>query len=101
MLAMPARGARVTGSAADFIPPRPTIPKMRLAAQGCRGCPLYLCGTQAVFGVGPRGARVLVVGEQPGDYEDKQGKPFVGPSGKLLDKAFTDAGIVRGDLYLT
>ena len=93
--------AATTGSAADFIPPRPTIPKMRSAAQGCRGCPLYLCGTQAVFGEGPRAARVVVVGEQPGDEEDKQGKPFVGPSGKLLDRAFGEAGISRDELYLT
>jgi uracil-DNA glycosylase len=93
--------ARITGTAADFIPPRPTIPKMRVAAQGCRGCALYMCGSQAVFGEGPRSARVLVVGEQPGDSEDKEGKPFVGPSGKLLDRAFADAGIDRSDLYLT
>jgi uracil-DNA glycosylase len=74
---------------------------MRGAAQGCRGCALYLCGSQAVFGEGPRTARVLVVGEQPGDEEDKQGKPFVGPAGKLLDRAFDEAGIARGELYLT
>jgi uracil-DNA glycosylase len=98
---MTSRAPRVTGSAADFIPPRPTIPKMRAAAQGCRGCPLYLCGTQAVFGEGQRSARVVVVGEQPGDEEDKQGKPFVGPSGKLLDRTFGEAGISRDELYLT
>jgi uracil-DNA glycosylase len=96
-----AEAPRVTGSAADFIPPSPTIPKMRTAAQKCRGCPLYLCGTQAVFGEGPRDARVLVVGEQPGDAEDVAGKPFVGPAGKLLDKAFGEAGIARDELYLT
>jgi uracil-DNA glycosylase family protein len=96
---VPTRG--ITGSAADFIPVRPTIPKMRAAAQGCRGCALYACATQAVFGEGPRSARVLVIGEQPGDEEDKQGKPFVGPSGKLLDRAFGEAGIARDDLYLT
>src|SRR5437773_2076487 len=83
----------ITGSAADFIPQRPTLPKLRAAAQGCRGCALYACGTQAVFGEGPRTARVLVVGEQPGDVEDTAGRPFVGPAGKLLDKAFADAGI--------
>jgi uracil-DNA glycosylase len=92
---------RVTGSAADFIPARPTIANMRAAAHDCRGCPLYLSGSQTVFGEGPRTARVLVIGEQPGDEEDKQGKPFVGPSGKLLDRAFEDAGITRSDLYLT
>jgi uracil-DNA glycosylase family protein len=74
---------------------------MRAAAQGCRGCPLYRCGTQAVFGEGPPAARVLVVGEQPGDEEDKQGKPFVGPSGKLLDRALGEANVSRDELYLT
>src|SRR4051812_27438989 len=92
---------RVTGSAADFVPKRPTIGRMHLAAQGCRGCPLYVCGTQAVFGEGPATARVFVVGEQPGDAEDVAGKPFVGPSGKLLDRAFAEAGIDRSNLYLT
>jgi DNA polymerase len=89
------------GSAAEFIPPNPTIPRMRAAAQKCRGCALYKFATQAVFGEGPRGARVLVVGEQPGNDEDLAGKPFVGPSGKLLDKAFESAGIDRGDIYVT
>jgi uracil-DNA glycosylase family protein len=74
---------------------------MRAAAQRCRGCSLYRCATQAVFGEGPRTARVLVVGEQPGNDEDLQGKPFVGPSGRLLDKAFDDAGIARSDVYVT
>ena len=92
---------KATGSAADFIPDNPTIPRMRAAAQRCRGCALYLCGTQAVFGEGPQTARILVVGEQPGDAEDLAGKPFVGPAGKLLDKAFGEAGIARDELYLT
>jgi DNA polymerase len=83
------------------MPKVPTIPKMRAAAHGCRGCALYLCGTGAVFGEGPKGARVMVVGEQPGDVEDKAGKVFVGPSGKLLDRAFLEAGIDRSELYLT
>ncbi|HET9423875.1 MAG TPA: UdgX family uracil-DNA binding protein [Gemmatimonadaceae bacterium] len=95
------RTARVTGSAADFVPPNPTIPKLRAAAHGCRGCALFLCGTGAVFGEGPRGARVMVVGEQPGDMEDRAGKVFVGPAGKLLDRAFAEAGIARSELYLT
>jgi uracil-DNA glycosylase len=90
-----------TGSAADFIPARPTIAKMRAASKGCRGCHLYKVGTQTVFGEGPSRAHVLVVGEQPGDAEDKAGQPFVGPSGKLLDRAFDSAGIDRDDVYVT
>lgn len=90
-----------TGSAADFIPPRASLSKLRAAAAGCRGCDLWKVGTQTVFGEGPRTARVLVVGEQPGDQEDKEGRPFVGPSGRLLDKAFDSAGIAREDVYVT
>jgi DNA polymerase len=71
------------------------------AAQECRGCDLYKRATQAVFGVGPRGAHVMFVGEQPGDQEDLQGEPFVGPAGALLDKALAEAGIPRDDVYLT
>lgn len=97
----PKRTASPTGSAADFIPPRPTLPKLRAAVQGCRGCHLYKCATQAVFGEGPRTARVIFVGEQPGDAEDKAGRPFVGPSGKLLDRALDAAGIAREDVYVT
>jgi uracil-DNA glycosylase family protein len=93
--------APVTGSAEDFVPARPSISSMREAAQRCRGCALYRCGTRAVFGEGPRRARVMVIGEQPGDAEDNAGKPFVGPSGKLLDRALEDAGIDRAELYLT
>lgn len=88
-------------SAADFVPPHPTLSKLRVAAANCRGCALWKVGTQTVFGEGPRTARVLVVGEQPGDQEDKEGKPFVGPSGRLLDKAFDSAGIAREDVYVT
>jgi uracil-DNA glycosylase family protein len=97
----PKKTASPTGSAADFIPPRPTLPKLRAAAQGCRGCHLYKCATQAVFGEGPRTARVIFVGEQPGDAEDKAGRPFVGPSGRLLDRALDAAGIPREDVYVT
>jgi DNA polymerase len=74
---------------------------MKAAVQICRGCGLYACGTTAVFGSGPKAAKVLVVGEQPGDAEDKAGKPFVGPAGRLLDRAFAEAGIERSELYLT
>src|SRR5689334_12784328 len=95
------RVATITGSAADFMPPNPTIPKMRDAANGCRGCALYLCSTHAVFSDGPVKARVMIVGEQPGDVEDKENRTFVGPAGKLLDKAFGEVGIDRSELYLT
>ena len=88
-------------TAADFVPPRPTIPKMQAASKGCRGCHLWKVGTQTVFGEGPRGAEVVIVGEQPGDQEDLAGRPFVGPSGKLLDTALEDAGIDRGKVYVT
>jgi len=97
----PRKTASPTGSAADFIPPHASLSKLRAAAEGCRGCDLFKLGTQTVFGEGPSRARVIVVGEQPGDAEDKAGHPFVGPSGKLLDRAFDAAGIDRDDIYLT
>jgi uracil-DNA glycosylase family protein len=100
-MTLPKKTAKPTGSAADFIPPRPTLSKARAAAKGCRGCDLFKLGTQTVFGEGPSTARVVVVGEQPGDAEDKAGKPFVGPSGKLLDRAFDQAGIDRDEVYVT
>jgi DNA polymerase len=90
-----------TGSAADFIPPNPTVPKLRDAAMRCRGCHLWTVGTQTVFGEGPNRASVMIVGEQPGDQEDRAGHPFVGPSGKLLDRALEEAGIDRDDVYVT
>ena len=90
-----------TGSAADFLPPRLTLPALREAAQGCRGCQLYKNATQAVFGEGRRNAEVMLVGEQPGDQEDKAGRPFVGPAGKLLDRALEEAGIDRSSAYVT
>jgi DNA polymerase len=93
--------AVATGSAADFVPPNPTLPKLRAAAMKCRGCHLWTVGTQTVFGEGPKGARVMIVGEQPGDQEDRAGRPFVGPSGKLLDRALEEAGIDRDDVYVT
>lgn len=90
-----------TGSAADFIPPRPTLAKLREAARGCRGCHLWIGATQTVFGEGPVGAKVILVGEQPGDLEDRAGHPFVGPAGKLLDSALVQAGIDRTKVYVT
>jgi uracil-DNA glycosylase len=90
-----------TGSAADFIPPRPTLQKLREAARSCRGCQLWMHATQTVFGEGPRAAEVMLVGEQPGDLEDRAGHPFVGPAGKLLDTALVRAGIDRTRVYVT
>ena len=83
------------------VPANPTLPSLRAAAAGCRACPLWVTGTQTVFGEGEPTARVIMIGEQPGDQEDKLGRPFVGPAGRLLDKALAAAGIARGDVYLT
>jgi DNA polymerase len=88
-------------SAADFIPPRPTLERLREAAAGCRGCDLWKHATQTVFGEGPKRAEVMLVGEQPGDQEDRQGHPFVGPSGRLLDEGLAAAGIDRSRVYVT
>jgi DNA polymerase len=85
----------------ELIPDRPTVPKVRDAAQGCRACDLYKRGTQAVFGEGPSKADIMMVGEQPGDAEDLAGRPFVGPAGMLLDRALADAGIDRRRVYVT
>jgi DNA polymerase len=74
---------------------------LRDAVQGCRGCPLYANATQAVFGEGTLKAAVMLVGEQPGDQEDKAGAPFVGPAGNVLDRALEEAGIDRGTTYVT
>jgi uracil-DNA glycosylase len=87
--------------AAELIPPRPTLPKLRRAAADCRACALWRSGTQTVFGSGPTSARVMFVGEQPGDREDLAGEPFVGPAGGILDAALEDAGIDRDDAYVT
>jgi len=88
-------------SAAPFVPKTTSIRTLSAAAHECRGCDLYKTATQIVFGAGPARARVVFVGEQPGDQEDRQGAPFVGPAGALLDKALEDAGIARADVYLT
>ncbi len=93
--------ASSTGSAADFLPEYRTLATLREAAAGCRGCPLWTRGTQTVFGEGPKRARVMMVGEQPGHEEDLAGKPFVGPAGRVLDRALEAAGIARGDVYVT
>src|SRR3954453_7359148 len=88
-------------TAAPLVPDRPSLKKLKEAAAGCTACPLHETGTQTVFGEGLTKARVVFVGEQPGDQEDQQGKPFVGPAGKLLDKALEDAGIDRSAVYVT
>src|SRR5258705_3071734 len=87
--------------AADFIPPQPTISSLRDAAAGCTACPLYAHATQTVFGEGPSHAPLMLVGETPGDQEDLQGRPFVGPAGKLLDRCLDAAGIDRRSAYVT
>src|SRR3954447_11991128 len=88
-------------SAADFVPPRPTLKSAKEASKACRGCELWKLGTQTVFGEGPRHAPLMLIGEQPGDAEDLSGHPFVGPAGKLLDRALADAGIDRATVYVT
>jgi DNA polymerase len=87
--------------AAQFVPDSASLPELSSAVQECRGCNLYKDATQAVFGSGPSSARIMFVGEQPGDQEDRQGKPFVGPAGALLDEALADAGITREIVYVT
>ncbi len=98
-------------SATEFVPdraaleadgsPAATLDKLAQAARGCEGCDLHTEATQTVFGVGPADARVVLVGEQPGDVEDRQGQPFVGPAGRLLDKALEESGIARQGAYVT
>ncbi|MFD5229965.1 UdgX family uracil-DNA binding protein [Streptomyces qaidamensis] len=88
-------------TAEPFLPERGGLPALRKAAAECRGCPLHRDATQTVFGAGDTDARVMLVGEQPGDQEDRQGKPFVGPAGKLLDRALEEAGIDPSEAYVT
>src|SRR5437764_3829120 len=95
---MPAAPKR---SALEFFPPRITYERLLEASLSCRGCDLYKLGTQTVFGEGPRDARVMFVGEQPGDQEDRAGKPFVGPSGAMLDSVLEKVGIDRSQVYVT
>jgi uracil-DNA glycosylase len=91
----------MAGTAADFLPDRLSLTALREAALGCKGCHLWELGTQTVFGEGPKNASAMFVGEAPGDQEDKQGKPFVGPAGHILDHALEAAGIDRSTAYLT
>jgi DNA polymerase len=91
----------VWASAVPYLPRRVSLSSLRLAAEDCHGCPLYKTATQTVFGQGRTGARVMLVGEQPGDMEDKRGAPFVGPAGRILNEALESAGIERDDAYVT
>src|SRR5437763_13771830 len=83
------------------VPATSSLKEVRDAARRCTACPLYKTGTQTVFGQGPKHAPMMLVGEQPGDYEDVAGKPFVGPAGKIMDRALEDAGIDRTQVYVT
>jgi uracil-DNA glycosylase family protein len=85
----------------NLIPPNAPVDKLREIAAGCRACPLWKRGTQTVFGDGPANATVMFVGEQPGDQEDRAGRPFVGPAGRILDDAFQELGIDRSKVYVT
>jgi DNA polymerase len=93
--------ARTKSSAAEFVPESRSLKALRGAAAACRGCDLWRDATQTVFGEGPKSAAVVMVGEVPGDREDVEGHPFVGPAGKLLDRALADAGIDRDEVYVT
>jgi uracil-DNA glycosylase len=88
-------------TAAPFVPPATSLRRLAQAAAGCRGCPLFVDTTQTVFGEGPRVARLILVGEQPGDVEDRRGHVFVGPAGGVLWRCIDEAGIDRGDVYTT
>jgi uracil-DNA glycosylase len=96
---MPSIGKKRT--AADFLPSKLDLKSLREAAVHCQGCDLYKNATQTVFGQGPRTARIMLVGEAPGDQEDKQGRPFVGPAGRLLDEALIAVGLDRRKVYVT
>jgi DNA polymerase len=88
-------------SAADYLPATRDLGSLAEAAERCRGCDLHHRATQTVFGEGPSDARLMLVGEQPGDQEDQEGRPFVGPAGQLLDRAIAEAELTRSDVYVT
>jgi DNA polymerase len=98
---MPKPPRKPTDSAADLIPGRPTLPSVRAASKDCQACDLWKRGTQTVFGEGTLKAQLMFVGEQPGNDEDLSGHPFVGPAGRLLDRALDDVGIDRRTVYVT
>jgi uracil-DNA glycosylase len=95
------RPSHTKRSAADYLPEKFSLKSLEQAAEHCKGCDLYKNATQTVFGEGLRRARLMLVGEQPGDEEDRQGHPFVGPAGRVLDEALEAAGIDRSDVYVT
>src|SRR5262245_48211560 len=88
-------------TAASYVPASADLDQLRESAKVCRGCHLYQDTIQTVFGAGPPGARIVAIGEQPGDIEDRRGLPFVGPAGKVLDRAIGDAGLDRSEMYVT
>ena len=92
---------RTAPAAAALIPPRPTLAEIRAKARGCTACPLYAKATQTVFGEGKQGAALMLVGETPGDQEDRIGRPFVGPAGMLLDRCLEAAGLERAEAYVS
>jgi uracil-DNA glycosylase len=98
---MPQRSARQAPGAEEWVPDSADLETLRAAAQECRGCELYEDATQAVVGEGALDAKVVLVGESPGDQEDRQGHPFVGPAGRLLDKALDEVGIKRDETFVT
>jgi DNA polymerase len=93
--------AAPAGTAASLIPPNPTLAKLRAIAAGCTACPLHARATQTVFGEGPAHAALMLIGETPGDREDLEGRPFVGPAGHLLDRCLAEAGLARERAYVT
>jgi uracil-DNA glycosylase len=93
--------ARAAETAQPLVPERPTLSRLRGAAADCRACPLWKTGTQTVFGEGLTKAEIVFVGEQPGDREDREGRPFVGPAGRVLDDALAEVGIDRRLAYVT
>jgi DNA polymerase len=97
----PAAAPKPGEPVSNLLPDRPTIDRVRQVAARCKACDLYRRGTQTVFGEGPKRADIMLVGEQPGDAEDIEGHPFVGPAGKLLDRALEVAGIDRRIVYVT
>jgi uracil-DNA glycosylase family protein len=97
----PATPEAEPNDATPFLPDRASLKALREAAAGCRGCHLWRGATQTVFGEGRRDAKVMMIGEQPGDQEDRQGRPFVGPAGRELDRALEAVGIDRGEVYVT